>query len=385
MARAEAPTLLLTKLHPPVVPAQTVARERLFARLRDGRGRRLSLVACPAGFGKSTLLAAWREAESGERPDGVGDARRGRQRRRRAVVARLEALGRACPGARASRTLLAMVPAAPLLEVVLPRLVNELVEQARDVVLVLDDFHRAVGRVGARERRLVRRPSPRVGAARAREPDGPGAAARRAAGARGAARAARATSCGSPRPRRREFLNGRLGLELDPADVALLVARTEGWPAGLYLAALSLAGKAGQARAGPRVRRHERARRRLPRRRGARRLRAGAADVHAAHVGARAPVRAALRRGARRSGLGRRAGVARALEPVPRAARRPPPLVPLPSPVRADPAPGAGAARAGRSWRSCTAARTRGTVPPARPTRRSTTRWRRACSTRPRG
>ena len=41
-----------------------------------------------------------------------------------------------------------------------------------------------------------------------------------------------------------EFLNGRLGLDLAAADVELLVARTEGWPAGIYLAALSLAGKA---------------------------------------------------------------------------------------------------------------------------------------------
>jgi hypothetical protein len=41
---------------------------RLFERLREGRGRRLSLVECPAGFGKSTLLAAWRDDESRERP-----------------------------------------------------------------------------------------------------------------------------------------------------------------------------------------------------------------------------------------------------------------------------------------------------------------------------
>jgi len=64
--RPDAPILLLTKLHSPVVPAQTVVRERLFARLNEGRGRRLSLVASPAGFGKSTLLSAWRESE--ERP-----------------------------------------------------------------------------------------------------------------------------------------------------------------------------------------------------------------------------------------------------------------------------------------------------------------------------
>ena len=42
--------------------------------------------------------------------------------------------------------------------------------------------------------------------------------------------------------RRTALLNGRLGLELSRDDVETLVERTEGWPAGLYLAALSLAG-----------------------------------------------------------------------------------------------------------------------------------------------
>ena len=42
--------------------------------------------------------------------------------------------------------------------------------------------------------------------------------------------------------RRTALLNGRLGLGLSPEDVETLVERTEGWPAGLYLAALSLAG-----------------------------------------------------------------------------------------------------------------------------------------------
>ena len=63
--RPDAPILLVTKLQPPFVPAQAIARERLLERLGEGRGRRLSLVACPAGFGKSTLLAAWRESEAG--------------------------------------------------------------------------------------------------------------------------------------------------------------------------------------------------------------------------------------------------------------------------------------------------------------------------------
>ena len=73
-------------------------------------------MACPAGFGKSTLLAAWREADAGERPmawvtldEGDNDV----------VVFWshvLEALGQTCPGLDAAE-LQAMVPLAPLVEV----------------------------------------------------------------------------------------------------------------------------------------------------------------------------------------------------------------------------------------------------------------------------
>ena len=37
-------------------------------RLRSGSGSRLSLVACPAGFGKTTLLAPWRKAGAARKP-----------------------------------------------------------------------------------------------------------------------------------------------------------------------------------------------------------------------------------------------------------------------------------------------------------------------------
>ena len=352
------------------------------ARLRDGRGRRLSLVACPAGFGKSTLLAAWREAESGERPmawvtldEGDNDV----------VVLWshvLEALGRACPALaetepRGDRPGGAAARGGAA----------EARERARrageDVVLVLDDFHRAVGRVGARERRLVRRPSPRVVPARAREPDGPGAAAGRAAGARGAAGAARRRAAvhrggGGGVPQRA----ARPGAGPGRRRAA---RRADGGMARRALPGGALARRqAGQARAGPGLRRHERARRGLPRRRGARRLRAGAADVHAAHVGARAPVRRALRRGARAADVGRarwsrsRARTCSSCRSTAAAGGS--------GSITCSPRSCAwswsGASRG--SCRSSTAARTRGTARPARPTRRSTTRWRRACSARPR-
>jgi ATP/maltotriose-dependent transcriptional regulator MalT len=239
--RPDAPVLLVTKLHPPFVPAQTVARERLFERLRDGRGRRLTLVACPAGFGKSTLLAAWRESEARRRPvawvtldEGDDDA----------VVLWehvIEGLCRICPGL--PRPLLeAMVASAPLVEVVLPRLVNELAEQG-ELVLVLDDFHRLSGD-SSRESVawfVDHVPSTvQLVLSSRTDPALPLGALR----AHGQLLELRADELRFTPGEAEEFLNGRLELDLAAADIDLLVSRTEGWPAGLYLAALSLPGSA---------------------------------------------------------------------------------------------------------------------------------------------
>ena len=237
--RRGAPILLVTKLQPPPVPAQAVARERLFERLRDGRGARLSLVACPAGFGKSTLLAAWLEADARERPtawvtldEGDNDA----------VVLWshvIEALRRACPDL-ADETLTTLAVTAPVLEVLLPTLVNALAGQG-EVVLVLDDFHR------------VSSPSTRESVAwfvehlpatvqlvlsSRTDPALPLGALR----AHGQLVELRVDELRFTPAEANEFLNDRLDLDLAAADVELLVARTEGWPAGLYLAALSLYG-----------------------------------------------------------------------------------------------------------------------------------------------
>src|SRR6188472_1725780 len=229
--RQDAPVLLLTKLHPPFVPTQTVARERLFARLGEGRGRRLTLVACPAGFGKSTLLAAWREHELAHRPvawvtlDGGDDD---------TVVLWshvMAALG--LPPEEAA--------AAPLQEVVLPRLINHLFEQ-EDVVLVLDDFHR-LGSATARESVawFVEHLPATVQLVISTRADR--ALPLGALRAHGELVELRADDLRFTLDEAGEFLNARLGLELAADDVELLVARTEGWPAGIYLAALSLTGK----------------------------------------------------------------------------------------------------------------------------------------------
>ncbi len=238
-SRSEAPILLATKLHPPFVPALTVVRERLFERLRDGRGLQLSLVACPAGFGKSTLLAAWRASESTHRPvawvtldEGDNDV----------VVLWshvIEALCRACPGL-AQTTLTTMVASAPVLEVVLPRLVNELAEQP-EVVLVLDDFHRLSGASSCESVAWLVDHAPstmQVVIASRTDPALPLGTLR----GHGQLLELRADELRFTAAEANEFLNGRLELDLAGADLDLLVSRTEGWPAGIYLAALSLSG-----------------------------------------------------------------------------------------------------------------------------------------------
>jgi LuxR family maltose regulon positive regulatory protein len=241
---AGAPAVLVTKLHPPVVAGEVVERERLFGRLRLGRGRRLTLVACPAGFGKSTRLAAWREHEAAERPvawvtldDGDDDA----------VVLWahvIEALSRTCPALR-EHELGSTGIAWPLREVLLPRLVNELAEQG-DVVLVLDDVHR-VASAAARESLawfVDHAPaSTQVVLSTRADPALPIGALR----AHGELVEVRADDMRFTLDEADEFLNGRLGLGVRGADLELLVARTEGWPAGLYLAALSLDGKADKS------------------------------------------------------------------------------------------------------------------------------------------
>jgi ATP/maltotriose-dependent transcriptional regulator MalT len=238
-AREAQSRLLLTKLHPPPQREQTVARDRLVQRLRPRPGVKLTVVAAPAGCGKTTLLGAWREAEARRRPvawvtldEGDNDA----------VVLWthvLEALWRVCPDLAVSPFPHA-VGGDRLVSVLLPRLVNQLVEQG-DVALVLDDFHRLSPGVSrdsiawlvdhapaSFQLVLGTRSEPALALALMR--------------ARGELVEVRAHELGFSRDEADALLNGRLELDLTREEIDVLVDRTEGWPAGLYLAGLSLGG-----------------------------------------------------------------------------------------------------------------------------------------------
>ena len=237
-ARSATPAgLLETKLHPPLARAQTVVRDRLLERLRPDPGVKLLLVAAPAGCGKTTLLGMWREA--GQRPvawltldDGDNDA----------VVLWshvIEALRRVLPAIDVP-VAPEQVGAARIVDAVLPGLVNTLAEQA-DAALVLDDFHRLSGGP-ARDSVswfVAHAPSTfQLVVSSRSEPALPLASLR----AHGELLEMRADDLGFTAEEAHALLNERLGLGLGRDEIDGLVERTEGWPAGVYLAALSLQG-----------------------------------------------------------------------------------------------------------------------------------------------
>ena len=232
----EQPTLVGTKLRPPPVREQSIPRERLKERLRSRSDCRLTLVACPAGFGKTTLLSAWYEAEATRKiaawltlDEGDNDP----------VVLwshAIGALGRANPDVAKSTSSQSLV--APVIDRVLPRLVNE-VDGQGEITLILDDFHRISSEPAlASVRWFIEHAPPgfHVVIATRTEPSLPVASLR----AHGELVELRAADLRFTHQEADAFLNGRLGLDLSAEDIESLVEKTEGWPAGLYLAALSL-------------------------------------------------------------------------------------------------------------------------------------------------
>jgi LuxR family maltose regulon positive regulatory protein len=233
------PGLLVTKLHPPPARHQMVVRDRLLERLRPVPGLKLTVVAAPAGCGKTTLLGTWRELEATQRPlawltldEGDNDP----------VVLWshvLETLHRECPAVSPSASQ-ELVGGKHLVDVVLPRLVNDLAEHG-DVTLVLDDFHR-LGSGPARDSLAwlaVHAPSTlQLVLASRNEPALPLATLR----AHGELLELHAEELAFTTDEADLLLNGHFELGLAREDVEDLVERTEGWPAGLYLATLSLHG-----------------------------------------------------------------------------------------------------------------------------------------------
>jgi ATP/maltotriose-dependent transcriptional regulator MalT len=238
--------LLATKLHVPRPQPGFVSRPRLVEALDEGLARRLVLVCAPAGFGKTALLAHW--ARSGNRPVAwlsLDAADNDPARFWRHLVAALE---RARPGTGERVGPLLGPPAPRSFEGLVTALINELAAQPADgeVLLVLDDYHLIdAGQVHAPLEFLLEHQPPGLHLVLAGRADPPLPLARLRAAQQLTelrARDLRFTTQESG-----SLLAGAVDADLPADAVAALAARTEGWAAGLQLAALSLRGQADPA------------------------------------------------------------------------------------------------------------------------------------------
>jgi LuxR family maltose regulon positive regulatory protein len=234
--------LLATKLHVPRPPPGFAPRPRLAQALGEGLARGRVLVCAPAGFGKTALLADW--ARGGGRPVawlGLDGGDSDPARFWRYAVA---ALDRARPGL-AGRV---GPPTSGSFEGLVTALINELAADSGpdEVLLVLDDYHLVdPGPVHESVAFLLENlpPGLRVAVSGRADPPLPLARLR----ARGQLAELRAADLRFTSEEAAALLGEAAGPGLPAAAVAALVARTEGWAAGLQLAGLSLRGHADAA------------------------------------------------------------------------------------------------------------------------------------------
>jgi LuxR family maltose regulon positive regulatory protein len=228
--------LLATKFSVPRGPRAAVLRRRLLDVLDTGVRGPLTLVAAPAGAGKSALLSSW--IAEGRAPGPVAwlslDADDADRRRFWRAV--LQALARATGDDAVAA--LAVSPREPMrTELVLPALVDALAGRRRPVVLVLDDFHEVVEAVHEDLERLARFPPPALRLVVLTRADPPiGLSRLRLDDSLTEVRAADLAFTLDEA----DALFAALDIALPSEDLATLWRRTEGWAAALRLAAASL-------------------------------------------------------------------------------------------------------------------------------------------------
>ena len=229
------------KLRALVPRHEQVIRPRLLEHLGGASNRRITLVSAPAGYGKTTLLAQWLEA--GDAGLSIAWVSLDEQdndpvRLWRHIV---EALHPAAPEEDFGADVLAgmSVTGRRLIETSLPMLINGLAELPYQVVVVLDDYqfvteddcHASVAFFVEHLPEnahlvLSSRTDPPLPFGRWR--------------ARGEMNEIRTEQLAFSEEEADCLLNEKLWLDIGLDNLSVLLERTEGWPAGIYLASLSL-------------------------------------------------------------------------------------------------------------------------------------------------
>ena len=236
---------LATKLFVPSVRPNCVSRPKLIERLSEGAKGKLTIICAPAGFGKTSLLAAWlKQTQIPAAWISLDGEDNEPARFLDYLIGALQNVDQSL-GAAAFELLQSSHPSP--LKPALSGLINEISSLSKDFAILLDDYHLIHERgiheaIGFFLEHLP--PQAHLLIASRNDPPFPVARLR----ARGELTEIRVADLRFDIDEASEFFNELMNLDLTSEDVLKLDARTEGWITGLQLSALSLQGRENKSK-----------------------------------------------------------------------------------------------------------------------------------------
>ena len=236
--------LLVTKLHRPVTSAPLVPRPRLLETLTAGLNQRLTLISAPAGYGKTTVVNQW--LDSLDLPCAWLSLDEFDSDPATFLSYLLAAVRSAYPDAALNSEVLIRAPSFPSPNRLADTLLTDLAALPGPLILVLDDYHMIqTADVHTIMTRLVQHMPAHVHLVLATRADPPLHLERlrgrqQLTELRGADLSFTTEEAG-------QLLRQMFGPTITDEITALLSESTEGWPAGLQLACISLRGRSDPA------------------------------------------------------------------------------------------------------------------------------------------
>ena len=231
--------ILATKLYIPPPRPNLVLRPRLIERLNESKRCKLTLISAPAGFGKTTLVSEW-AAGCDQKVAWLSLDKEDNDLKGflTYLVAALQTIA-----ANIGKGVLPILqsPQPPPTESILTTLLNEITLIPDNFVLVLDDYHMIDSRLVDEALAFLLKhlpPEMHLVITTREDPQLPLPQLR----ARGQLAELRAVDLRFTLSEAAEFLNQMMGLNITAENIAALESRTEGWIAGLQLAAISMQG-----------------------------------------------------------------------------------------------------------------------------------------------
>ena len=239
--------LISTKLFIPATRPERVSRPRLIEKLNNGFHHKLTLVSAPAGFGKTTIVSEWIKL-SGQPAAWLSLDEKDNDPTRflRYLLAALDRADGAKINFPADLIELIQSHQTPPTESILTSVINQIAQSSETILLVLDDYHLIDSPSIHDALDFLQENAPpqlHLIIATREDPLLPLAKLR----ARDQLTELRAADLRFSYEEAAQFFNQVMRLNLKPEDIASLENRTEGWIAGLQLAAISLQGKSDTA------------------------------------------------------------------------------------------------------------------------------------------